>query len=82
MHEVAASLLEQQRAFDRWPGHSDLYTAKDHILHKLIEMLYIREQINYYWMMSDNTQVRQVLPQSIFDPTAKPFAPTESIKQD
>ena len=71
MYGFAASLLQQEGWSERWTGHNSLYTAHDHALHKLIDYLHMREQINLCWIMT--TGQKQLY--SRLNPMVKPFSP-------
>ena len=42
--------LDRERESKKWIGHSDLLTAKDYALQRLIIFLHAQEKINYYYV--------------------------------
>ena len=78
MHGFAASLLEQIRVAEPWTGHCDLCTAKDHMMTKLIDTMYMREQINLYWMITEMKKKGVNPTARTFMPPVQSFEPTEN----
>ena len=58
-------------------GHFGLCTAKDYVLHKLINYLHIREQINYLYLLTEGKKsVTKPVEKKLLDPEAASFIPS------
>ena len=71
MRDFIASLLGHERVPDQWMDQCDLRAAREHALHKLINCLNYREQINFMHLSTVSEQVGK----KPLDPDVVPFAP-------
>ena len=79
MCRFAASVLSHKRASEPWMVHIDWCTAKNHALHKLIDYLHVREQMNYTCSLTEGKQsVTKPAEKKPLDPEAALFAPSTS----
>ena len=84
MFGVDQSLIDQIKGHERWTGHSDLHTVKDHIILTLFEYLKLQAQTQLHYLTSEPTakkietkqeEVTTATEKIRLNPIIKPFVP-------